>query len=151
MSRQNSQFIFKIILVLSIILPISLYAQNTNDVNLAIGFFKKGDSLLYYKDFNGSIENFEKALERYTVNDDWTHIAMTHNKLSECYINIYNLPKTLFHAEQALKVVEEKVNTGDNPRQKARALDNMGTYYMKGKSDLDLSIISFKASLLNSL
>ncbi|MBG6130370.1 CHAT domain-containing protein [Aquimarina sp. EL_43] len=142
MSQLISHIFFKALLVLSIIFYHPIYAQKADDIDEANRFFKKGDSLLYYRNFKLAIQNYEEAKQIYERNQDWNQVIASHNKLSENYMYTFNLPKALHHTEQALQIIEQK--TDINPKQKARAWDNMGAYYMKGKSDLDLSLEYFE-------
>ncbi|WP_299894526.1 CHAT domain-containing protein [uncultured Aquimarina sp.] len=118
------------------------YCTNSNsqiakDSPTAIQFFKKADSLLQQKSFKKSIEYFKEARKIYKRNQDWEGLALSECKLSESYRNVFVLDKALSHVESALQICEHKIP--ENFVIRAKALDNLGSYYVVGKSDFDLA------------
>ncbi|MDY8136935.1 CHAT domain-containing tetratricopeptide repeat protein [Aquimarina sp. 2201CG5-10] len=130
----------RLIVILNIVFLFSniLHSQTVVDTVKASVFYKKGDSLFGQRNFTSAIANFEEARKIYKQTPNWERIASCHNKLSENYQNTFGLEKALHHAQKALQISETKIP--DNARVKARALDNLGTYYRIGKSDFDLSL-----------
>ncbi|WP_298541917.1 CHAT domain-containing tetratricopeptide repeat protein [uncultured Aquimarina sp.] len=113
------------------------YSQIPKDTIAAGVYYKKGDSLLYYRNFKESIVSFQKAISIYEKTRSWVQLAESHNKISENYLSTFNLKKTLYHAEKALAISETKIP--DNAKVKAAALDNLGAYHRVSGSDFAIA------------
>ncbi|WP_299433031.1 CHAT domain-containing tetratricopeptide repeat protein [uncultured Aquimarina sp.] len=113
------------------------YSQISKDTIAAEIHYKKGDSLLYYRNYKESIIHFEKAITIYKNTKSWEQLTKSHNKISENYLSTFNFKKTLYHAEKALLISETKIP--DNAKVKAAALDNMGTYHRVSGSDFAIA------------
>ncbi|AXT51625.1 CHAT domain-containing protein [Aquimarina sp. BL5] len=114
------------------------YSQISKDTIAADSYYKKGDSLLYYRNYKESVIYFEKAISIYKNTRSWSQLADSHNKISGNYISTFNFEKTIYHAERALAISETRIP--DNAKVKAATLDNIGTYHRISGSDFAIAL-----------
>lgn len=101
------------IVVLLFLAPItSAYAQKTTattDTLIAYQHHKIGDSLLKARNFDASIENFEKARLIYEKAEAWGRVVNCYNQLCRNYRRDHKYDIALKIVNMALKICDKKL------------------------------------------